>query len=392
MSMGALTGIKVVEMASYITGPFTSMLLADLGASVTKIEMPGYGDPFRGWGERAYNPTFCAFNRNKRSLSLNVAEPEGREIFMRLARDADVVIENMRPGVTERMGISYDVLRVINPRLVYCSISGYGPDGPYRDRPGYDTIGQAMGGLLGVLTDPDNPGGVGAPLSDLVTGLFACYAIQGALIGRGRTGLGQKVETSLLQATVAFGTSNAATYLASGKAPTRETRTRMAQVYVFSAGDGLPFVVHLSSPQKFWEGLTAAIDRPDLRADPRFAAREGRLKNYDELRTILRDIFRGGPREKWLRLLESHDVPVAPILDLKEVFDDPQVAHLGMLVEMKHPKLGPVRLAGSGIRMSETPPRMHLPPPALGEHNAEILGALGYGDSVLELLKSKGII
>ena len=389
---GALHGIKIIEMANYITGPLASMLLADLGAEVTKIEMPGQGDPFRGWGDDAYSPTFCILNRNKRSLTLNIQEPEGKAIYLRLARDADVVIENMRPGVLDRMGLGYEAVRAENPGVVYCAISGFGSDGPYRDKPGYDTIGQAMGGLLGVLTDRASPRGAGASLSDHLTGLYACYAIQGALIGRERNGVGQKVETSLLQATVAFSGENAVRYLASGIVPDCTTRLHTAQVYAYTAADGLPFVIHLSSPQKFWHGLAQAIDRPDLRDDPRFVNRQSRVRNYSALDEILKATFKTGPRERWLRLLEQHDVPAAPLLDLKEVFEDPQVRHLGMLVEMNHPKMGAVRLVGSGIRMSETPPEMKRAPPTLGENTGEILGALGYGAESVAALRKKGVI
>lgn len=389
---GALDGIKVLEMANYISGPFASMLLADLGAAVIKIEIPGQGDPFRGWGEVPYSPTFCSLNRNKQSLSLNVQEAQGKEIFMRLARDADVIIENMRPGVLDRMGIGYEAVRAVNERIVYCSISGYGSDGPYSDRPGYDTIGQAMGGLMSVLTDIDNPKGMGASLSDLLTGLYACYAVQGALIGRERKGIGQKVETSLLQATVAFGAENAVRYLASGLIPDRNTRVHMAQVYAFSAADGLPFVIHLSSPQKFWHSLAKAIDRPELKDDPRFVNKEARIKNYDALHDILAEKFAASPRDHWLSLLKQYDVPSAPLLNLKEVFEDPQVNHLGMLVEMVHPRMGKVRLVGSGIRMSETPPQMSLPPPTAGENTEQILGELGYGEESVAKLRKKGVI
>ena len=389
---GALEGIKVLEMANYIAGPFASMLLADLGAEVIKIEIPGKGDPFRGWGDTPYSPTFCSLNRNKKSISLNVNEAEGKEIFMRLARDADVIIENMRPGALERLGIGYEDVRAINDKIVYCSISGYGSDGPYRDRPGYDTIGQAMGGLLSVLTDLDNPKGTGASLSDLLTGMTACYAVQGALIRRVRKGIGQKVETSLLQATVAFGAENAVRYLASGLIPDRNTRVHMAQVYAFSAADSLPFVIHLSSPQKFWQGLATAIGQPELKDDPRFVNKEARIKNYAVLDGILKEKFATAPRDHWLKLLKQHDVPSGPLLNLKEVFEDPQVKHLGMLVEMAHPKMGKVHLVGSGIRMSETPPQMTIPPPIMGENTEEILGSLGYGEEAMAKLRQKGVI
>ncbi len=387
---GALHGIKVVEIASYITGPFASMLLADLGAEVVKVEVPGQGDPFRGWGDNAYTPTFCNFNRNKRSLSLNVQTPEGKEICMRLARDADVVIENMRPGVLDRLGLGYQAVRAVNPGVVYCSISGFGSDGPDRDRPGYDTVGQARGGLLSLLTDLDK--GVGSPLSDLLTGMYACYAIQGALINRARGGGGQKVETSLLQATLAFVGENAARYLASGVVPNRDSRLREAQVHVFRAADGLPFVVHLSSPQKFWHGMVKAIAAPELKDDPRFVDRQARLQNYAELHDTLQQAFQAAARDHWLKLLERHDVPAAPIMNLQEVLQDPQVVHLGMLTEMTHAKMGTVRLIGSGIRMSETPPQMKLPPPTAGENTREILSALGFGEDAVEGLRRKGVI
>jgi len=389
---GALEGIKILEMANYIAGPFASMLLGDLGATVIKIEIPGKGDPFRGWGDVPYSPTFCALNRNKQSLSLNVQEAQGKEIFMKLAKDADVIIENMRPGVLDRMGIGYEAVRAVNKRIVYCSVSGYGSDGPYRDRPGYDTVGQAMGGLMSVLTDSANPTGMGASLSDLLTGLYACYAVQGALIGRERQGIGQKVETSLLQATVAFGAENSVRYLATGVVPDHNTRVHMAQVYAFSAGDGLPFAIHLSSPQKFWHSLAEAVGRPELKDDPRFANKEARIKNYPALREILLEKFKTGSRDHWLSILEKCDVPSAPILNTKEVFEDPQVVHLGMLAEMIHPKMGKVKLVGSGIRMSETPPQMALPPPTAGEHTALILGALGYGEDSVAKLREKGVV
>jgi len=389
---GALDGITVLELASYISGPYASMLLADLGATVIKIEIPGQGDPFRGWGDNAYSPTFCSLNRNKQSLSLNVQAPKGREIFMALARKADVIIENMRPGVLDRMGIGYAAVRGINEKIVYCSISGYGSDGPYSDRPGYDTIGQAMGGLLSVLTDADKPRGMGASLSDLVTGMYACYAVQGALIARERQGIGQRVETSLLQATVALGAENAVRYLASGVVPDRNTRLHMAQVYAFSAQDNRPFVVHLSSPQKFWHGLAEAVGRADLKDDPRFVNREARVRNYEALHEILAAKFAAGTRDHWLGLLERHDVPSAPLLNMKEVFEHPQVSHLGMLVEMDHPRMGRVRLVGSGVRMGATPPEMRLPPPTAGEDSERILGGLGYGAADVAGLRKAGVI
>jgi formyl-CoA transferase len=389
---GALDGIKILELASYITGPFAAMLCADLGASVIKIEAPGQGDPFRGWGAVPYSPTFCSMNRNKKSLALNVQSPEGKTIFLRLAKDADVIIENMRPGVVDRLGIGYEAVRAANPRIIYCSISGFGQDGPYRDRPGYDTIGQAMGGLLSVLTDISAPKGTGISIADHITGVYACYGILGALLARERTGRAQKVETSLLQASIAFGAENAARYFATGEAPRQASRLRLAQVYAFVAGDGLPFVIHLSSPQKFWHGLADVAGHPDWKEDPRFVNKEAREKNYDVLSGLLKEIFQASPRARWLGLLEEHDVPSAPLMTLDEVFADPQVRHLGMEVELRHPKMGPVRLAGSGIRLSDTPVRMELAPPLLGEHTGDILSEMGFSAEEIEELKRKRVV
>lgn len=251
MMPGALQGIRVLDLTSYIAGPFATMLLGDLGAEILKIETPGKGDPFRDWENepRDYSPLFCGFNRNKKSLTLNLRIPEGREIFLRLARETDVVVENFRPGVVNRLGIGYATIKEFNPRVIYCSISAFGQSGPYRDRPGYDTIGQALSGLLSILTDLRSPKGPGAPFSDHLGGIYGCYGILAALMARERTGLGQKVETSLLEATMSFIGYSITQYLATGEVPTMVSRLHQAQVYAFVASDGLPFVVHLSHPQ-----------------------------------------------------------------------------------------------------------------------------------------------
>lgn len=390
--MKALEGTTVVEFADYVTGPYAAMLLADLGARVVKIEAPGRGDPFRGWEPGGYSPTFCSLNRGKESIALNLNVPESREVVYALIERADVFVENHRPGVSERLGVGYEKLREINPKLVYCSISGFGQDGPYRDRPGYDTIGQAMGGLLSLLTDWDAPRGMGISLSDHLGGVFAAYGILGALVAREKTGIGQKVETSLLQATVAFVAENAARYFATGEVPDREHRTRIAQVYAFVAGDGLPFVVHLSSPQKFFEGLAKAIGRPDLIADPRFADRKARVEHYPELSALLAEKFRERPRDFWLEVLGEHDVPTAPLNNLKEVFEDPQVRHLGMEKVTRHPARGEVRLVGSAVRLSATPVVIEKPPPVLGEHTEALLRELGYGEEQVKRLRAAGAI
>ena len=389
---GALAGIKVVEMASYVTGPFASQLLADMGAHVVKIEEPKRGDPFRGWGERNYAATFCSLNRNKKSMTLDLRRSEAREIVVKLAAGSDVLIQNFRPGVMEKRGIGYEDVRRVNPKIVYCSISGFGPKGPYRDMPGYDTVGQARSGLLSLLTDPGKPQGMGISFSDHLTGMYACYGVLAALVSRAATGEGQQVETSLLRASVSFVSENAARYFETGQVPRRKHRTTTAGVFAFEDRDGLPFVLHMSSPDKFWNGLFEVVGKPEWSADPRFNNRKGRIANYDVLAAELQPIFRGGPRDEWLRRLFEKDVPAAPINTLDEVFADPQVREYGFPVEIEHPKMGKMKLVGNAVDMSRTPPRIDRPPPMLGEHTEEILTGLGYGGSAISSLRDKGVI
>jgi crotonobetainyl-CoA:carnitine CoA-transferase CaiB-like acyl-CoA transferase len=389
---GALQGIRVIELASYVTGPFASVLLADLGAEVIKVEQPGQGDPFRGWGEKLYSATFCSLNRNKRSLTLDFRHDEGREILVKLIAGSDVLIENFRPGTLDKRGLGYDSLRESNPKLVYCSISGFGHKGPYRDLPGYDTVGQALSGLLSLLTDPGDPKCMGISFSDHLTGMYACYGILGALMHRMMTGQGQRVETSLLRASVSFISENAARYFETGVVPRRANRTRTAGVFAFVDREDLPFVIHLSSPEKFWLGLLEVVGKKEWAEDPRFGSRKDRIENHDLLSELLQEIFRSRKREEWLKKLKDKDVPCAPLNSLEEVFSDPQVREYGFPVELEHPQKGRLRLVGSGIELSRTPPRIENPPPALGEHTSEILEALGYDpDSIAGLKESKVI-
>lgn len=389
---GALAGIKVVEMASYVTGPFASQLLADMGARVVKIEEPKRGDPFRGWGERNYAATFCSLNRNKKSMTLDLRQSEAREIVVKLAAGSDVLIQNFRPGVMEKRGLGYEDLRKVNPKIVYCSISGFGPKGPYRDMPGYDTVGQARSGLLSLLTDPGKPQGMGVSFSDHITGMYACYGVLAALMNRMLTGEGQLVETSLLRASVSFVSENAARYFETGHVPRRKHRTTTAGVFAFEDQGGLPFVLHMSSPDKFWNGLFEVVGKPEWSADPRFNNRKGRIANYDVLAAELQPIFRQGRRDEWLRRLLEKDVPAAPINTLDEVFADPQVREYGFPIEIEHPQMGKMKLVGNAVDMSRTPPRIERPPPMLGEHTEEILESLGYDGPAISFLRDKGVI
>jgi crotonobetainyl-CoA:carnitine CoA-transferase CaiB-like acyl-CoA transferase len=369
MNVGALDGIKIFEFASYVSGPFAGMLLADLGAEVVKFESPNGGDAFRNWGKQDYNGTFGSMNRNKKSVTLDLKTEDGRTAAQRLALSADVIIENFRPGTMERLGLGYEGLAAANPRLIYCSITGFGSQGPYSNRPGYDTVGQAVSGLLSVLTDRAAPQTMGVSLSDHLAGTFAAYGVLAALMARTTTGLGQKVETSLLQASLAFLGENAAHFFEDGKVPSRATRCKRAQVFAFIAGDGLPFVVHLSSPEKFWLGLLAATDRQVLTDDARFHNRDARVKNYDALRDELASVFQSRTRAHWLRLLEEQDVPSGPLNTLEEVIADPQFIALDMRKHLPHRTRGTVSVIGNPVRLSATPPRTDSAAPDLGAHN-----------------------
>jgi crotonobetainyl-CoA:carnitine CoA-transferase CaiB-like acyl-CoA transferase len=375
--MKALDGITVLEFANYVSGPYAGMMLSDLGAEVIKIEAPDGGDPFRGWGPADYSATFGSLNRNKKSVVLDLKSEDGLAAARGLVSSADVLIENFRSGAMERLGLGYEMLKNVNPRLIYTSITGFGATGPYAGRAGYDTVGQAMSGLLSVLTDMDDPKPMGISLSDHLTGMMAAYGILGALMAREKTGRGQRVETSLLSATVAFLGENAARFFETGKTPSRETRARSAQVYAFVDVRGQGLVVHLSSPAKFWHGLTQAVGHPEWQEDPRFKTKRDRQENYRTLHAMLAGIFVGNERDHWLELLRKHDVPSAPIYTLEQVFADPQVRHLKLKRDVPHPKLGHISLVGGGVTMTETPPEIVTAAPALGQHTDEILARAG---------------
>jgi formyl-CoA transferase len=389
---GVLEGIRVLELGNFISGPYGAVLLSDMGAEVIKIENPKGGDPFRGWDLGGDQPNFWAFNRGKKSVTLNLQTPEGKEIFYGLVKKADVVMENYRPGVTKKLGIDYETLSKINDRIICCSITGTGPTGPYVNRPAYDTVGQGLGGMLSVLMDPKNPRPIGPAYSDSLSGMFSALGVLGALVARARTGKGQQVDATMAGSVLAFLIAPATETLAHGQPPGPYTRPRQSQTYAFSGSDGLPFAIHLSSPQKFWEGLCRAVGRPELIEDPRFNTRPNRRKNYDELNQTFAEFFREKPRAYWMAQLEANDVPYTPVYNLKEVFEDPQIKHMGMEISIERTGKPTIRTVKFPVKYSEDEIQQPAPPPELGEHNGDYLKSLGYDEQRIAEFKERGII
>jgi crotonobetainyl-CoA:carnitine CoA-transferase CaiB-like acyl-CoA transferase len=388
----ALKDITVIECATFVTGPYAAALLADLGARVIKVESPPDGDPYRYFApDPFFSPNFAHLNRNKESLVLDLKTKKGKEICLSLIKKADVFVENFRPGTAERLGLGHDLLRALNLKLIYCSISAFGQSGPYADKPGFDTLGQAMSGLLSVLTDLEQPKVMGIALSDYTTGLSAGYGILGALMGRQRTGEGSKVETSLLQATLSFIGETAAGYLRTSEIPDRLARVKNAHAFAFLAKDELPLVVHCSVPEKFWSAFLKAIDRLDLAQNDRFRTREARRKHYPELERALEPTFATRTRSDWLTRLEENDVPAAPLYNVAEVLSDPQVKHLGLVEEVEHPKAGKLGFVGSPVSYTNISKQKATPPPLLGEQTAAILNELGYGQAEIKKLEKQGV-
>jgi crotonobetainyl-CoA:carnitine CoA-transferase CaiB-like acyl-CoA transferase len=365
-----LAGVRVVEQGTFITGPAAAMLLADLGADVVKVEQPA-GDPFRAFRGGLYSPHYQTYNRNKKSVTLDTRKPEELAQFDRLIAEADVYIQNFRPGVADKLGAGEARLRALNPRLVYCAISGFGPDGPAAGRPAYDTVAQAASGFLKLLINPANPRVVGPALADAITGFYAAYGILGALYERERRegGRGRKVEVSMLEAMTHFNL-DAFTHLFSEREVMGPySRPSVSQSYVLPCADGHWIALHMSSPPKFWEGLAQAIDKPDLFDDPRFATREARIANQEAIIELLTGIFRTRERAEWCRRLESLDVPHAPMYDTDEVPDDPQARHLQLFVDAPHPEGGRWRTVRSPVSYDGERPLEVTAPPLLGDHN-----------------------
>jgi crotonobetainyl-CoA:carnitine CoA-transferase CaiB-like acyl-CoA transferase len=382
-----LTGIRIVELTAMITGPLAGTMLADLGADVIKVENPPDGDPFRSFRGGNYSPYFCTYNRNKKSVALNLKSEGGRAAFLKLVATADVLIENFRAGVMDRLGLGVSRLKGANPKLIICSITGFGETGPYAERPSYDAVGQALSGISGLMLGPEAQI-TGPSVVDNLTGMYASYAILGALFDRERTGEARTIQLNMLESAIAFISDPFANYTMAGVAPDPLMRVRASQSYALRCSDGTLLAIHMSSPTKFWIGVQKAFDRPDLGSDPRFEDRAGRMNNYEELAQELGRTAKTRGRPYWMDRLVENDVPHAPILTLQEVMDDPQVRHLETFAEIEHPVHGrqmtirrPVRYDGA-----RTDQPLNAAPD-LGEHSKEVLGPLGYTDAAIAALQ-----
>jgi crotonobetainyl-CoA:carnitine CoA-transferase CaiB-like acyl-CoA transferase len=393
MITGALEGTTCIDISGHVAGPYAGSLLGDLGCEVIKVELPDGGDTHRGRNPKyeGYGPSFRALNRNKKSVTLNLREKKALPILLKLLESADIFLENFRPPTRTSLGLDYEELSKLNPKLIHCSISGYGQNGPYRDRPGFDTIGQALSGMMSLVTDLDDPKVAGVSFVDHTAGIFAAHGIMAALLARVKTGRGQFVDVSLLQVAIAFIESHVADYLNGGEAVSRENFPK-GRIYSLLDCDKKPFMVHLSGHNQAWEGLLRAAELDALIGDPRFATRKHRTDRHGEIVKILRERFREKPRGYWLSRLDANSIPNAPINTIHEVFDDPQIRHMGIPKQIAHPKMGASNLVGSPINMSGTPPKFFRAAPLLGENTDEVLEGLGYAKEMIKELRDGKVI
>jgi len=392
--LSALTGLNVLDVTQVMAGPYCAMVLADLGADVVKIEPPT-GDSTRQMpgATGTDSPSFNAVNRGKRSVVLNLKSADGCAVFHRLARSTDILIENYRPGVMDALGLGYTALAAGNPRIIYASISGYGQTGPARGKGGFDLIAQGVSGIMSVTGEPEGPPvKSGVPLTDLGAGLFALVGILAALEHRHRSGLGQRVDTSLVDAGVALSVWEATEYFAGGGIPAAlGSAHRMNAPYqAIRCADG--YITLGAANERLFRRLCDVLGHPEWAGEPAFVDNASRVAHREALAARIEGIMCTEPRAHWLERLEAHDIPCGPINDYAQVFADPQVRARDMVVETDHPTLGPMRTLGSPIKMSATPPEVTRRAPMLGEHTDEVLSAAGFGADEIRALRASGAI
>ena len=394
MNVGALDGVKVLDCTQILAGPFCTMLLGDMGADVVKIEKPAGGDDTRRMGPPFVGDTAAAFlmvNRNKRSVALDLKSEDGKAVFGRLVDRADVLVENLRPGAMRGLGLGYDDLKARNPRLVYCTISGFGATGPYKDRAGFDLVAQGMSGHMSFTGHPDSPPvKVSAPITDLNAGMFATYGILSAYVHALRTGEGQYVDTSLIEGGIAYTMWESAGLWFDGEVPGPVgSRHRMTAPYqAYRTADG-----HVNvgvANQNTWARFCEAIVRPDMRDDPRFFNNADRVRNLVALRTEIEKTLAAHATAEWCERLGANNVPSGPIYDLAQVYGDEHVKAREMEMDIDHPTLGPIKNVGPAAKLSVTPATLRLPPPDLGQHTDAVLSGLGFSDKEIAAMRESG--
>ena len=394
--MRPLDDLFVVDLSRILSGPVCTMLLADMGAEVIKIEPPPLGDDSRQWGPPfigGISTYFLSINRNKRSVGLNLKTEDGSRVLWKLIERADVVIENFRPGVLEKLGFGYHAISKVNERAVYCSISGFGQTGPYSDRPGYDVIAQGESGMMDLTGYPDGPPAkLGASLADVVAGLYAFQGVLLALLARQKTGKGQLVDVSLLDSMVSTLTYQALIYLTTGRSPQRlGTRHPSIVPYeCFKTQDG--FVNIAVTNQKQWLNFCQVLGFREIAVDPRFETMKARLANYDTLKPMIDRALSAMTRTEVMARMSDVGIPAGPINTVGEILEDPQIHAREMVVALTHPEYGPLRLLGIPIKLSDTPGTVEMAPPRFGEHNREVLFKLGYSEADMARFAESGVI
>ena len=391
----ALAGIRVLDLTQIMAGPFCTMLLADLGAEVIKIENPRGGDDSRRMAPPYYNgesAAFMAMNRNKQGIAVDIRSTTGKQVLWRFLESADVLVENFRPGTMTRLGFGFEEVHARYPALVYCSISGFGQTGPYRERGGFDLVAQAISGVLSVTSSPEEPAKVGVPNSDLNAGLYASHAILAALLSRMHTGEGQYIDTSLFEAALAYTIWESNEYWATGMAPRRlGTAHRLAAPYqVFATANG--WIAIGAANQRNWELLARVLDRSDLLQNADFATNADRMANLTELVETLTATLKTRTTEEWLQLFDEAGVPCGPVLTLGEVYQHPQVKARAMDIEVQHPIAGNIHAIGFPVKYSSTPGQMYRPAPVLGQHTFVMLESLGYSSEQCRQFEADGVV
>lgn len=400
--MGALSHIKVLDLSRILAGPWAGQMLADFGAEVIKVERPGCGDDTRGWGppfvkDEDGNPTDAAYfhsaNRGKQSIAIDMTTTTGQALIKRLVAEVDVVIENYKVGGLKKYGLDYDSLKSSNPGLVYCSVTGFGQDGPYAERAGYDFMIQAMGGLMSVTGEPDGqPMKVGVALVDVMTGLYACNAIQAALLHRTETGIGQHIDMALLDVQVATLANQAMNYLVGGKPPVRlgNAHPNIVPYEAFPTADG-HIILAVGNDGQFARFCRLA-GVPELAENPAFVTNSLRVENRDDLTPLVAELMTGQSSDWWLENLSDCGVPCGPINTLDKVFDDQQVKHRQMQIDLPHPKGGTVPSVANPVKFSETPIEYNSAPPLLGQHTNDVLAGIGLSEDEIAKLKVEKVI